>query len=64
MNLFDLKDESLIAYYESIRRQVQADSRVGHRRMVGAAVKEYTDRLKDEMTRRHLTFTPIVWPPS
>jgi hypothetical protein len=39
-----------------------ADGRIGHRRLVGATVKEYADRLKAEMVRRRLEFTPIVWP--
>lgn len=64
MNLLNLTDESLIAYYESIRRQAMADGRIGHRRLVGATVKEYADRLKAEMVRRRLEFTPIVWPSS
>jgi hypothetical protein len=65
MDLFDLSDESLRAYYESVRRQVAADTSFGGRhRLVGAAVKEYADRLKTEMDRRRLDFEPIVWPSS
>jgi hypothetical protein len=62
MNLFDLTDESLIAFYESVRRQVAADEKLGGRyRLVGSNMKQYADRLKDEMTRRRLPFTPIDW---
>jgi hypothetical protein len=62
MSLLSLTDESLIAYYESNRRQAMADGRIGHRRLVGVTVKDYADRLKSEMVRRRLEFTPIVWP--
>lgn len=65
MNLPSLTDESLFAYYESVRRQVAADTRLaGRRRLVGAAVREYADRLQCEMDRRRLDFKPIVWPAS
>jgi hypothetical protein len=65
MNLFDLTDESLLAFYESVRRQVVADHRLGgRRRLVGAAVKQYADRLTHEMRRRRLRFEPIDWPSS
>jgi hypothetical protein len=63
MNLFDLTDESLLAFYESVRRQVVADDRLGGRhRLAGASLKRYAGRLADEMTRRRLLFKPIVWP--
>ena len=65
MDLLSLTDESLLAYYESVRRQVAADTSLGGRyRLVGAVVKEYADRLKGEMDRRRLEFRPIVWPSS
>ena len=65
MDLPNLSDESLRAYYESVRRQVAADTRFGGRhRLVGAAVREYADRLRIEMVRRQLNFKPIVWPPA
>jgi hypothetical protein len=64
MKFANLSDESLLAYYESIRRQVAADTSAGGRyRLVGSRVKEYADALKDEMSRRQLSFTPIHWPP-
>jgi hypothetical protein len=60
-NLFNLTDESLVAYYESVRRQVAADGKLGGRRLAGAT-KEYANRLKSEMDRRRLHFQPIDWP--
>jgi hypothetical protein len=63
MNFSDSSDECLLHYYESVRRQVIADSQSGRRyRLVGANVREYADRLKDEIDRRRLEFRPIDWP--
>lgn len=61
-NLFELTDESLLAFYESVRRQVVADGKLGGRRLAGAAVQEYANRLKGEMDRRRLHFKQIDWP--
>jgi hypothetical protein len=55
-------DESLLHFYESVRRQVEADKQAGGRyRFVGDAAKQYADRLRNEMERRRLRFTPIDW---
>jgi hypothetical protein len=61
-NPLDISDESLRAYYESVRRQVAADTNFGGRRhrLVGAAVKQYAARLTIEMDRRQLDFKPIA----
>ena len=65
MDLPELSDESLLAYYESVRRQIVADRRLsGRHHLAGATVKQYADRLKSEMARRRLQFKPIVWPSS
>ena len=62
MNLSNTKDGTLILYYESVRRQVQADMQAGGRyRFMGESVKQYADRLREEMDRRRLRFTPIDW---
>jgi len=62
MKLPDLTDESLLAYYESVRRQVLADDRLGSRhRLAGATMKQYAESLRNEMVRRRLQFKPIVW---
>lgn len=59
----DMTDQSLVAYYESVRRQVAAESELrGRYRFVGGSVKEYADRLKEEMRRRQIAFKPIDWP--
>ena len=62
MNLSNTKDGTLILYYESVRRQVQADMQAGGRyRFMGESVKQYADRLREEMDRRRLRFIPIDW---
>jgi hypothetical protein len=63
MDFLNISDESLLAYYESVRRQVAADTSFGGRhRLVGTAVKKYAERLTMEMKRRRLDFKPIIWP--
>jgi hypothetical protein len=55
-------DESLLVFYENVRRQVDADIKSGGTyRFIGESVKQYADRLVEEMDRRRLRFTPIDW---
>ena len=62
-NFRNMTDESLIAYYESIRRQVAADNQLGARqRLIGGTVRQYADQLMGEISRRQLSFKPIEWP--
>jgi hypothetical protein len=62
MNLSNTNDDTLILFYENVRRQVQADMQAGGRyRFMGESVKQYADRLREEMDRRRLRFTPIDW---
>ena len=62
MNFTDSSDECLLHFYESIRRQVMADKQSGGRsRLAGANVRDYANRLKAEIDRRQLRFTPIDW---
>ena len=62
MNFADCSDETLLHYYESIRRQVMAGKQSGGRfRLSGANVRAYADRLKDEIDSRQLRFKPIEW---
>jgi hypothetical protein len=56
------KDQSLLSFYENIRQQVESDKRAGGRhRLAGQSVKQYADRLREEMDRRRLRFSPIQW---
>jgi hypothetical protein len=63
MNFSNTTDESLIIFYESVRRQVQADMHTDRRyRFLGDTAKQYADRLREEMDRRRLLFKLIDWP--
>jgi len=63
MNFSQSKDERLLAFYDNVRRQVELDMRSGGRyRLAGDGVKQYAERLREEMDRRRLQFTPIEWP--
>ncbi len=61
MNYSQMKDERLLTFYENVRRQVvlDADSRY---RFAGDGVRAYANKLRQEMERRRLRFTPIDWP--
>jgi len=61
MNYSQMKDERLLAFYENVRHQVALDT--GSRyRFAGEGVRAYADKLREEMDRRRLRFTPINWP--
>ena len=63
MNFLQSKDERLLAFYDNVRQQVELDTRSGGRyRFAGDGVKQYAERLREEMDRRRLRFTPIEWP--
>jgi hypothetical protein len=48
--------------YDNVRRQVEMDMCSGGRyRLAGDGVKQYAEKLREEMERR-LSFTPIDWP--
>jgi hypothetical protein len=62
MNFSQSKDERLLVFYENVRQQVELDKRAGgHYRFAGDGVKQYADRLREEIERRRLRFTPINW---
>jgi hypothetical protein len=62
MNFSQSKDERLMAFYENVRRQVALDKQSGGKyRFAGEGVKQYADKLREEMDRRRLRFTPIDW---
>jgi hypothetical protein len=62
MNFSQTKNERLLAFYENIRQQVSLDVQAGGRyRLIGEGVKQYADKLREEMDRRRLRFTPIDW---
>jgi hypothetical protein len=58
-----IKDERLLAFYDNVRRQVELDLRSGSRyRFAGDGLRQYADKLQEEMERRRLSFTRIDWP--
>ena len=62
MSIQDLSDESVLKLYENIRQQVSADIRAGGKyRLLGETAKQQAQRLRDELSRRRLSFTPIDW---
>jgi hypothetical protein len=62
MDFSQTKDERLLAFYENMRQQVHLDMQAGGRyRLIGEGVKQYADKLREEMDRRRLRFTPIDW---
>jgi hypothetical protein len=62
MSFTQTKDERLLAFYENVRGQVQLDMRSGGRyRFAGDGVKQYAEKLREEIERRRLRFTPIDW---
>jgi hypothetical protein len=62
MDLPNSKDERLLSFYDCVRREVELDIRSGGRyRFAGDGVKQYADKLREELERRRLRFTPIEW---
>jgi hypothetical protein len=63
MNFSQTKNERLLAFYDGVRRQVELDKQAdGRYRFAGDGVRQYADKLREEMERRRLRFTPIEWP--
>jgi site-specific DNA-adenine methylase len=63
MNFTQSKDERLLAFYENVRRQVEHDKNTGGRhRFAGEGVKQYAERLREEMDRRRLRYDRIERP--
>jgi hypothetical protein len=60
MNYSQMKDERLMAFYEAVRQQVILDGNSRYR-FAGEGVRAYAEKLREEMERRWLIFTPIDW---
>jgi hypothetical protein len=62
MNFPQSKDERLLVFYENVRRQVEIDRQGGGRyRFAGEGVRQYAEKLREEIDRRRLRVTPIDW---
>jgi hypothetical protein len=57
----DLSDESLMRYYDAVRKQVEADRDSKHKLVGSDAIKEYTESLRIELHKRRLPYTAIDW---
>ena len=58
----ELSNESLLAYYESLRRQAAADVQLRREyRLVSESTRQYAAQLEKEMGLRRLSFAPIDW---
>ena len=62
VSIADLRDENLVHFYESIRKEVDADRGSKHQFMAAPSVREYAESLRGEITRRRLECAPIIWP--
>jgi len=63
INFSQTKADRLLAFYDGVRRQVELDKQAGGRyRLAGDGVRQYAEKLREEMERRRLQFTPIEWP--
>jgi len=54
-------DKRLLAFYETLRRQVDADVRSGGRYRFDNAVRQFADSVQTELQRRKVKFAPINW---
>jgi hypothetical protein len=61
MGVENMPNERLLAFYESVREQLDAD-RDSKYPFMGRTVREYAESLRGEITKRQLQCSPIVWP--
>jgi hypothetical protein len=52
MAIEKLRDESILRFYDAIRREVEADRSYKRKFMIGTSVRQYAEALRVEMTRR------------
>ena len=62
MSLEKLSDESVIDYYEGIRKQAEADRSHKHHFTASPSVRDRAEKLREEMIKRKLQHSPIKWP--
>ena len=61
-NIRVLTDETILKLYDNIREQASADLRLGGRhRLLGEAARQHAERLREELDRRHVQYSAIVW---
>ena len=64
MSVEKMPDQRLIHYYENIRQQAEADRAHKYHFTSAPTIRDYADRLRNEMIRRRLQHRPIDWPSS
>jgi hypothetical protein len=62
MSFERISDESVTRYYESIRQQAEADRGHKYHLTDSPSVRDRAERLREEMDRRKLHYSPIRWP--
>jgi hypothetical protein len=62
MSLLYLSDETIMLFYNDIRREVEADQQSLSHFIEGSVVKGYAEALREEIVRRGLHCEPIDWP--
>ena len=62
MSAEKMPDERLLAFYENIRQQVDADRANKHHFTANPTVRQYANQLREEIIKRRLGHTPINWP--
>ncbi|MBB5047915.1 hypothetical protein HNR60_002672 [Rhodopseudomonas rhenobacensis] len=55
-------DDSIVRFYESVRRQVELDKVAKFPLASGRRVRDYAASLRAEIDRRRLRAAPIEWP--
>jgi hypothetical protein len=62
LGIENIPDESLARYYENIRQQAEADRAHKHHFTASPTLRQYANRLRDELIKRRLQHSPISWP--
>ena len=62
MSLEKISDDSVMNYYESIRKQADAGRAHKHHFTASPSVRDRAEKLREEMIRRRLQHSPIHWP--
>jgi hypothetical protein len=58
-SLQKLSDEAIVLLYDGIREHASVDIR--RHRLLGQTAKQQAERLREELDRRRLKYSPIVW---
>jgi hypothetical protein len=61
VNIENMPDDQLTLFYENVRQQEDADRQQKHHFIAGSTVRQYADRLRDEMVKRRSQHSPIDW---